>query len=146
VIGHFIDEECGSGYTYEPNNMATYIVSAQSFNNADFILDQSIKNVEIKVDEVIEDVECVDKKSDKIYEFLYGASSALPDCGEGASYKPYQGSCVISGATSFMEADMMLNDQICEILTMWVSGKTCSTESTWVEDGKNRKMTTDVRL
>jgi hypothetical protein len=45
-----------------------------------------------------------------------------------------------------MEADMMLNDQICEILTMWVSGKTCSTESTWVEDGKNRKVTTDVRL
>jgi len=146
VIGHIIGEECGSGYTYEPNAQATYINSATSFDNADFILDQSIKNVEIKVDEVIEDVECVDKKSDKIYEFLYGASSALPDCGEGASYKPYQGSCVISGATSFMEADMMLNDQICEILTMWVSGKTCSTESTWVEDGKNRKITTDVRL
>ena len=146
VIGHIIGEECGSGYTYEPNAQATYINSAQSFDNADFILDQSIKNVEIKVDEAIEDIDCVDKKSDKIYEFLYGASSALPDCGEGASYKPYQGSCVISGATSFMEADMMLNDQICEILTMWVSGKTCSTESTWVEDGKNRKITTDVRL
>ena len=146
VIGHIIGEECGSGYTYEPNAQATYINSAISFDNADFILDQSIKNVEIKVDEAIEDIDCVDKKSDKIYEFLYGASSALPDCGEGASYKPYQGSCVISGATSFMEADMMLNDQICEILTMWVSGKTCSTESTWVEDGKNRKITTDVRL
>ena len=69
----------------------------------------------------------------------------MPDCGEGVKYLPYQG-CVISSARSFMEADEMLNDQICQILTMWVSGITCSNESTWVEDGMNRKIQVDLRL
>jgi hypothetical protein len=70
----------------------------------------------------------------------------LPECGEGAAYHPYPTACVISAATSFMEADQLLNDQICEILTMWVSGITCSNESTWVEDGMNRKLQVDTRL
>ncbi len=146
VIGHFIDEECGSGYTYEPNNMATYIVSAQSFNNADFILDQNIKRIDEDIVEIKEDVDCIDNKTDVLYGMLYTNASPMPKCGSGATYQPYQGACIISGATSFMEADQLLNDQICEILTMWVSGKTCSTESAWVEDGANRKMTTDVRI
>ena len=146
VIGHIIGEECGSGYTYEANNQAAYINSATSFNNADFILDQSIKNVENEVEEIKEDVECVDNKSDALYKMLYSNASPMPACGSGATYQPYIGACIISGATSFMEADQLLNDQICAILTMWVSGKTCSTESTWVDDGANRKMITDVRL
>jgi hypothetical protein len=66
VIGHIISQECGSGYTYEPNNMATYINTATSFNNADFILDQNIKRVEIYVDEVSAKTDCVDGKADAI--------------------------------------------------------------------------------
>lgn len=146
VIGHIIGEECGSGYTYEPNQQATYINSAQSFDNADFILDQNIKRIDGDIIEIKEDVDCIDNKTDVLYGMLYTNASPMPKCGSGATYQPYQGACIISGATSFMEADQMLNDQICEILTMWVSGKTCSTESTWVEDGANRKMTVDVRL
>jgi hypothetical protein len=140
VIGHIIGGECGSGYDYEPNNTATYINTATSFNNADYILDQSIKNLDSKVDVVSGNVECVDSKADKMYEMLYGVGHTMPACGEGASYQPYVNGCVISGATSFQEADQMLDQQICGILNMWTSGETCTTKSEWVNDGANRKI------
>jgi hypothetical protein len=146
VIGQIIGEECGSGYTYEPNNMATYIISANSFNNADFILDQNIKRIDEDIIEIKEDVECVDGKTDAMYKLLYTNAVPMPDCGEGLVYQPYQNACIISGATSFMEADQMLNDAICAILTMWVSGITCTNESEWVEDGANRKIEVHTRL
>lgn len=146
VIGHIIGQECGSGYTYEPWNTATYINTATSFNNADYILDQAIKNVDNKVNIVSGEVECIDSKADKMYEILYGVGQTMPDCGAGAAYQPYVGACIISAATSFNEADQMLNDQICQLLTMWQSGITCTAESDWVEDGANRKLQVDVRL
>jgi hypothetical protein len=90
--------------------------------------------------------QCVSGKTDKIYELLYGEGQAMANCGEGTSYHPYAGACVISAATSFNEADKLLNDQICEILNMWVSGLTCSNESTWIEDGDNRKIQVNTRL
>ena len=146
VIGHQIGEECGSGYTYEPNNTSTYISAATSFNNADVMLDQSLKRVEDKLVEVSGDTDCIDAKANKIYELLYGAGTTMPECGEGAHYQPYVDACIISAATSFNEADQMLNDQICEILTMWTSGQTCTSNSDWVEDGANRRIEIDVRL
>ena len=146
VIGHIIGEECGSGYTYEPNSLAYYINSASSFSNADNILDQNLKRVEIYADEISAKTDCVDDKTDKIYQLLYGEGQSMQGCGEDTAYHPYVDACVISGATSFMEADQLLNDQICEILTMWVSGITCSNESSWIEDGMNRKLQVDTRL
>ena len=146
VIGHMIGEECGSGYTYEPWNTAYYINSATSFNNADYILDLEIHKTNEYVDEVSAKTDCVDSKTDKIYELLNGVGATMTECGEGTEYHPYPTACVISAATSFMEADQLLNDQICQILTMWVSGITCSNESTWIEDGMNRKLQVDTRL
>ena len=146
VIGHQVGEECGSGYTYEPNLQATYINSATSFNNADFILDSNIKRVENKIDTISGDTDCVDSKANKLYELLYGEGRTMTECGEGTHYQPYVGSCIISAATSFNEADQMLNDQICEILTMWVSGISCTNESEWIEDGLNRKIQVNTRI
>lgn len=146
VIGSKIDEECGSGYTYQPNNLANYINTATSFNNADLILDQNIKRVENKVDEASGKTDCIDSKANKIYELLYGSGSTIQGCGESAKYTPDLGSCIISGATSFMEADRLLGDQMCEILEMWQSGMTCTSVSDWVDDGANKRLEVDVRL
>ena len=147
VIGHIIAEECGSGYTYEANQFGTYINSATSFASADFILDQNLKRVEDKVYSVSGDTECIDNKANKLYQLLYGTTApTMPNCGSGVTYQPYVGACVISGASSFMEADQMLNDQICAIMGMWVSGETCTTKSEWVDDGTNKKMIVDVKL
>lgn len=89
-------------------------------------------------------VECVSGKTNAIYKALFG-NAAPGGCGEGIEYIPDHGSCVISAATSFMDADKRLGDQICEILEMWVSGMTCTTTSTWEDDGANKKMIVDVR-
>lgn len=89
-------------------------------------------------------VECVSGKTDAIYKTLFGGI-APGGCGEGIEYKSDPLSCVISAATSFMEADKMMAYQICEILEMWVSGMTCTTTSEWVDDGANKKMMVDVR-
>lgn len=89
-------------------------------------------------------VECVSGRTDAIYKTLFGGI-APGGCGEGIQYIPDPLSCVISGATSFMEADKLMAYQICEILEMWVSGMTCTTTSNWVDDGANKKMLVDVR-
>jgi len=146
VIGHKIYEECGSGYTYEQNVDATYISGATNFYNADFKLDQNLKRVEGRVDEVSGGTVCVNSKANKIYELLYGTGSTIQGCGEEIQYSPDLGSCVISAATSFMEADRMLGDQMCEILEMWQSGETCTTKSDWIDDGANKKMIVDVKV
>lgn len=146
VIGHHIGEECGSGYTYEPNNTSTYISAATSFNNADVMLDINLKRVEGKLDDASGKTECVNSKANKIYELLYGTGSTVPECGDGIYYKPYVNACIISGATSFDEADHMLNDQICEILEMWQSGMTCTSTSNWIDDGANKRLEVDVRM
>lgn len=91
-----------------------------------------------------EDVGCISGRTDAIYKTLFGGI-APGGCGEGIQYIPDPLSCVISGATSFMEADKMMAYQICEILEMWVSGMTCTTTSEWVDEGANKKMMVDVR-
>jgi hypothetical protein len=145
--------QCGEGDTYRGNDGTNYIFSGTSFNNVDIILDREIKNTNDKVSEIIEDIEtissdtiCTDSKAKKLYELLYGQGSTMQDCGSGTTYQPYTLGCVINSATSFSEADAMLDKQICEILTMWVSGETCSSRSNWTEDGANRKLQVDVKL
>ena len=88
--------------------------------------------------------QCVSGRTDAIYKTLFG-SIAPGGCGEGIEYLPDTLSCVISGATSFAEADRLMAYQICEILEMWVSGMTCTSVSNWVDDGANKKMLVDVR-
>ena len=103
-----------------------------------------IKNNGLYVKGNNEEVGCISGKTDAIYKTLFGGI-APGGCGEGIQYIPDPLSCVISGATSFMEADKMMAYQICEILEMWVSGMTCTSVSNWVDDGANKKMLVDVR-
>jgi hypothetical protein len=145
VLGAPIVEECGEGYSYTPNPYATYISGATSFADADFKLDQAIKGAKDDISTLSGKTECVDSKADKIYELLNGAGTFMPNCGSGTTYTPDLGSCVISAATSFMEADRMLGDQICEILEMWQSGMTCTSISNWIDDGANKRLEVDVR-
>ena len=145
VLGTQIIEECGQGYSYRPNPYATYISGATSFTDADFKLDQAIKGAKDDISTLSGKTECVDSKANKIYELLNGVGTSMPDCGSGTIYTPDLGSCVISAATSFMEADRMLGDQICEILEMWQSGMTCTSISNWIDDGANKRLEVDVR-
>ncbi len=89
--------------------------------------------------------ECVSGKTDAIYKSLFGGTVIPAGCGDGIEYVADPLSCVISGATSFMEADRMMAYQICEILEMWVSGETCTSISDWIDEGANKKMLVDVK-
>lgn len=90
--------------------------------------------------------ECVSGKTDAIYKSLFGDATVPGGCGEGIGYAPDPLSCVLSGATSFMDADRRMATQICEILEMWVSGETCTSISNWVDEGANKKMMVDVKV
>jgi len=153
ILGMPLMNECGEGDNYRPNDGTNYIFSGTSFNNVDIILDREIKEANIKIDNLSEEIdvvsaetECIDSKAEALYKLMYGSASTMTQCGSGNTYQPYTLGCVINSATSFSEADAMLDQQICEILTMWVSGETCTTISDWIEDGSNRKMQVDVKL
>ena len=146
VLGHEILQECGSGYTYEPNQLAYYITSATSFNNADYLLDLELHNTNVKVDTVSAKTDCVDGKAEAMYKLLYGEDAVMPQCGDGAEYHPNPTACVLSAATSFNDADMLLNDKICELMGMWESGVTCTNEASWSGEGTTKKLQVDTRL
>ena len=89
---------------------------------------------------------CVSGQTAAIYKILQGDGEHIEGCGETTSYKPYTGSCVISAATSFYQADQMLSDELCNLLNMWISGLTCTNLSYWEDYGLNRTLKVDSRL
>jgi len=95
----------------------------------------------------VETAECANKKADKLYNLLYGEGASMSSCGESSSYIRGTG-CIISAATSFSEADQMLNDAFCQFIDGWeVYGfDTPSTHTDWLKIGQNRHMLVDVRL
>ena len=98
-----------------------------------------------KISGASEEVACVKSELKTIEKAIFG-NPVGEECGEGFVYTPYRGACVISGATSLYEADQMLNDQLCRIISMWVSGETCTTKSGWIEEGSNKKMEVNVKV
>ena len=92
--------------------------------------------------------QCVDGKANKIYELLFGEGEIMGGCGENARYKQYAGACIISAATSFDEADHLLNDAVCDLMDKWLiyGFDTPSTHTDWKVIGQNRHMLVDARL
>ena len=91
--------------------------------------------------------ECADKKVNAIYKLLYGQGAGIQDCGENTEYVRDTG-CIISAATSFEEADKLLNDAVCELIDKWyIYGfDTPSTHTDWKIIGQNQHMLVDARL
>lgn len=91
--------------------------------------------------------QCVDNKVNKVYKLLYGDGAGIDGCGENIQYVKGNG-CIISAATSFSEADQMLNDAFCRFIDDWeVYGfDTPSNHTDWLKIGQNRHMLVDTRL
>jgi len=113
---------CGEGDSYRPNQGTFYIFSGTSFNDTDIILDREIKrtndDVDIlnqKVNIISGDVECLESTVDAMNAITFGSAYTMPVCGEDAAYPVYDG-CVISAATSFYEADKLLDQAVCELM------------------------------
>ena len=108
-LGMPLLHNCGEGDAYRPNQGTFYIFSGTSFNDTDIILDREIKRLN-------DDVDCLESTVDAMNTITFGSSYTMPECGEGAAYPAYDG-CVISAATSFYEADTLLDDAVCLLMS-----------------------------
>jgi hypothetical protein len=90
--------------------------------------------------------QCVSGQTSALYKMLRGEEFVITDCGESLHYVPDPTACLISAATSYYHADQILNDQLCTLLDMWVSGTTPTNTSYWLKEGANRKLQVDTRL
>ena len=90
------------------------------------------------------DVECLTNEVKAVETAIFG----LPvesECGLGFTYTPITGSTIISGATSFYDADSLLSDAIVSIPVI-VSGETCTATAELENEGTSKKMQVNVKL
>ena len=119
VLGHKVDQECGSGYTYSPNVDACFINSATSMYDADAILDKYVCSAHTRIDDVEKDVDCLWQEVNITQENVLGFT--IPPCGINADGTPYHytghiDACIISAATSMDDADVLLDEAFCGII------------------------------
>ena len=134
VIGHKIDETCGSGYTYTPYANGCFINTATSMYDADAILDKYVCSAHTRINNVESDVECLTNELNITQNNVLGIN--IPECGiniDGTqfTYQPHRNACFISAATSMDDADVILDTTLCGVKSDLdcVSGETKATEN-----------------
>ena len=132
VLGKEITN-CGEGYTYTSPDGVNYITTAKSISSAAFLLDKAIKDVDNKVEAIKEGnkttserINCIKNKLDVTTAKVLGVD--LSDCGRNAkgenyTYRPNSLASYINTATSFYNADELL-DQAISNVSKQVSGST----------------------
>jgi len=134
VLGHKVNQECGSGFTYSPKESACFISAATDMYDADVILDKYLCSAHTRITNVEEDVDCLWREVNITQENVIGFT--VPPCGINADGTPFKypkhiDSCFISAATNMNEADVILDRKLCEV----AGGFECiSAETEMVED------------
>lgn len=134
VLGHKVNQECGSGFTYSPKESACFISAATDMYDADVILDKYVCSAHTRITNVEEDADCLWQEVNITQENVIGFT--IPQCGINADGTPYKypkhiDSCFISAATNMNEADVILDRKLCEV----AGGFECiSAETKMVED------------
>jgi len=120
VLGFHLDDyySCGSGYTYSPFETTCFISAATSMNDADKILDKYVCSAHTRITKVEEDVDCLWQEVNITQENVIGLH--IPPCGINGDgtpyyYPPHKDACFISAATSLMEADVILDQELCKV-------------------------------
>ena len=134
VLGHKVDQECGSGFTYTPKETACFISAATDMYDADIILDKYVCSAHTRIDNVEADVDCLRQEVNITQENVLGFT--IPPCGINADGTPYHytrhiDACIISAATSMDDADVLLDEAICGMMGDFGC---VSTETKMVED------------
>lgn len=100
-----------------------------------------------------EDIECLKQEVNVLEENVLGVN--MPECGESGSgtpykYQPNQSATVISAATSFYNADELLDEALSSMIKAWndmMLGSDTPSFHMFAEDiGRNRHLFGDVRL
>lgn len=109
---------CGEGYEYAPDENACFISAATNMYEADIILDKSVCSAHTRISNLEEDVECMSNELNITQDNVIGVS--VPDCGLNPDGTPFayqapNDACFISAATNMYEADVILDQSLCEI-------------------------------
>ena len=125
----------GTPYHYRGHIDSCVISAATSMDDADVLLDQAV--CEIK-----EELECLTGET-KSLENVIGVRG---DCNEPIVYPKTQG-CLLASATTFAEADAILEAALCSIKDNIILGEHTPTNEVRVEhDGLNTLIMADARL
>ena len=123
------------GYTYPKYAQGCFINTATSMYDADKILDTKLCEVSSKV-------ECNTAETKSIENVL----GITANCDSNVVYPKTQG-CMLSAATSFAEADAMLETELCKLIHRdFIGEKTPTATLTVTDDGSDKKFQADVRL
>jgi len=109
---------CGDGYVYSPYAFGCYIKDATSMYDADKILDTYICSAHSRIDDVEVRVSCVEDGLSITQKNVLGFT--VPECGKNNdgtdyTYPSHNNSCIISAATSMDEADVLLDEAVCQL-------------------------------
>lgn len=142
VIGLMVGD-CGlnpddTPYTYPKDDSACFISAATSMYNADKILDTELCRLR-------SEFECISGET-KMTENVLGV---VGNCSAVINY-PTTSGCLLSTATTFANADAILETAVCKLLARTLEGSERSTTSTRVEqdptDEDKKIIKVDVRL
>ena len=142
VLG-FVMPPCGMNgddtpYHYPSHVNSCFISAATNMDEADVILDS-------KLCEVTDGFECISAETKNVETVL----GVVGSCDNVINYPTTQG-CLLSSATTFAQADLILEEAVCRLLRATFRGSERVTTSTkvvqdpYIED--NKIITVDVRL
>lgn len=138
--------ECGLNadqtiYKYQAHANGCVISAATSMDNADALLDSAICNINSDIDDIDSDIECMSAETKSIERAL----GVVGNCSEVILYPKTEG-CLLNSATTYANADAILEKSVCELLKMMVDTNTPSASMRVVQYGNNQHFEVDVRL
>ena len=138
--------ECGMNadqtiYKYQAHANGCVISAATSMDDADALLDNAICNINSSIDDIDSDIECMSAETKSIERAL----GVVGNCSEVILYPKTEG-CLLNSATTYANADAILEKSVCELLKMMVDTNTPSASMHVVQDGNNQHFEVDVRL
>lgn len=131
----------GTPYHYTGHVDACIISAATSMDDADVLLDEAICGM-------MGDFTCISSET-KMVEDVLGVTGS---CDKAINYPVSQG-CLLSSATTFAQADLILEEAICSLMSMVMKGSERPTTSTkiiqdpaYLEDPDKKIIVVDTRL
>lgn len=131
----------GTPYHYTGHVDACIISAATSMDDADVLLDEAICGM-------MGDFTCISSET-KMVEDVLGVTGS---CDKAINYPVSQG-CLLSSATTFAQADLILEEAICSLMSMVMKGSERPTTSTkiiqdpdYIEDPDKKIIVVDTRL
>lgn len=132
-------DDCGANAKYTPSSTSCIISGATNMYNADVLLDAAVCNATATLD-------CVEKEVKAVEKVLGGTLTGSCTNDSLEILYPISHGCLLSGATSYADADLLLEEAVCMLMKMMVGSDTASANMTVVQEGMNQWFEVNVRL